>query len=153
MPSQTKQLTHYWTILTKNVAVDQMTNNMILGEVLEEIRYQIPQMEKEKIERAIKKDGIIALPLNAYLASYLESDQPNSQRTITIEYVLPNGKTEKAIEQTINFGSNKRGRNITNIQLFKVCGSGKYIFRLLTKVNGKQESLAEIPLFLTLQYI
>lgn len=153
MPTRTKQLTHYWTVLTKSVAVDQMTNNMILGEVLEEIKYQIPQGEKEKIENTINKTGVIGLPLNASLASYLESDQPNTQRLIAIEYDLPNGRTEKAIEQPLNFGSNKRGRNITNIQSIKVCGSGKYIFRLLTKANGKQEILAEVPLSLTIEYV
>lgn len=153
MPTQNKQLVHYWTVLTKNVAVDKLTNNMILGEVLEEIKYQVPQGEKTKIEEAISNAGEIVLPLNAYLASYLESDQPSSQRVVEIEYELPNGKTESAIEQPLNFGTNKRGRNITNIQSIKVCGSGRYIFRLITKVNGKQEVLAEVPLLVTLEYV
>jgi hypothetical protein len=153
MPTQIKKMTHFWTVLTKSVAVDQMTNNVILGEVLEEIRYQIPQVEKEKIEGVIKKDGSISFPLNAHLVSYLESNEPNSQRVILTEYILPDGKIESTPERALNFGSNKRGRNITTIQMLKVNGSGKYIFRLTTKANGKREVLAEIPLFLTLEYI
>ena len=152
MPTTDKHLRHYWSVLCKSIVVDQFTNNMVLGEVLEEIRYQVPLADKEKLDEAMRK-GEAVLPFEAFLGSYMEADEPNSNLPASFEYVLPNGEVVKMADVSLHFGGNKRGRNITRIQGLKISGSGKYIFRVLTNANVDPEILAEIPLFVGIDYV
>jgi len=147
-----KTLKHYWTVLSKSVVVDKITNNMVLGETIEEIRFQIPDQQKEKFLKTIKENGFVALPFEFCLSSYMEIDKADVDRLLKVEVEMPNGELMNSENVSIHFGPNKRGRHVHKFPGIRYVRSGKYLFRLVGS-NGKSKNiLAELPLSVTVDF-
>ena len=145
---------HYWTILVKNAAITQ-DNNVILGEVIEEIRYQIPLSEKQKFDEAVKLNGVVAIPFGGSIVTYMECDQNKDSQSFRIEVLMPNGEKPVAGNNNLKltFGENKRGRILQKIPMLPISTGGKYIFRLVSVENNIDTILAEIPLYVNLDFV
>lgn len=146
-------INHYWSVLCKTASVDRLTNNVTLGEVVEEIVYQVPLSEKEHFESDMKKDNVVSFPFEGILVSYLETDQPNITRTIILDCILPDEQVIKMGEVALAFGSNKRGRSLASIHGLRINGSGCYKFRITANEGNSTNVLGEIPLYITINFV
>ena len=129
-----------------------MSNNVILGEVVEELHYQIPLADKPRFESDVKKNGMVVLPFEGVLVSYFEDNEANTSQLIHYECVCPDGKIIAVGGSTINFGTNRRSRNMARLEGLKANISGKYLFRISVNEGGKNDIIGEVPLFINIDF-
>lgn len=144
---------HFWTVLTKKTHIDQDTNALILGEILEDVRLDLPVQMKEKFEEEIKDKKKILLPFEYELASFLGTDEPNQKLNLLAELEMPDGSVEKIGELEISTGDTGRVRNRIRSNGLFVANTGMYWFKLYSIENGKKKKLAEVPLKVTVQFV
>ncbi|PIP28474.1 MAG: hypothetical protein COX29_00995 [Candidatus Moranbacteria bacterium CG23_combo_of_CG06-09_8_20_14_all_35_22] len=139
---------HIWSILCKKSIIDAETNNINIGEVLEEITFHIP-MEKD-----------FKLPVNFNfdyeIISFWTSTVRNNEEKfyIEIEFVDPDKKILNKFEQTITFPKNKkRLRTRIKSSAITVTKGGGYLFKIKAKEkeNSSFKLLTEIPLFILIK--
>lgn len=143
---------HYWTIACKSAAIDQITNNIILGQTVEEVHFEIPKDMHSQFLTTLKKDGYVALPYEFFIISYLEQS-PDTEGNIKIVYNFPNGKKETIAEASVNYGANGRGRHILKMPGLKFNDQGRYNLQVISVEDKKEQELIEIPIFIKYSFI
>ena len=143
---------HYWTVLTKKTHVDQETQTLVLGEVLEEIQMSLPKQAKEKFEAEVAKNGMVNVPFEYEIVSYLGSDDPKVKTSLQIELVLPNGHPTRPVSVNIDFAGKTRMRSRVRSNLLSIGGSGMHWFRIYEIQGDKKQQLAELPLLIKVDF-
>lgn len=144
---------HYWTVLIKKSNIDDETKALILGEVLEEVQLSMPMQLKEKFEQDIIADGMVSLPFDYELVSYIGSNKPNTKVKLQMELSLPNGKPTKPVLVDIDFGDKIRMRSRMRSNILTISGSGLHLFKMYEILGDERKLLAELPLNITVNFV
>lgn len=147
------QVKHYWTIIVQKSHLDKETNNLVLGEAIENIKFRLAKAHQGQFMEQIAKDQLVPLPFNLEVVSYLESDQPNVTKDFVLEIELPNKKIAKSPIIQVHFGKNGRARNRFRMDAVPVSESGPNKFRLVYKEGNREVSLVEIPVFINIEFV
>lgn len=145
-------MNHYWTLLAKKSHIDQETNSLVLGEIIEEIQVGFSTQFKEKFALEIEEKKAVTLPYEFEIISYLGPSKPNETVKILIEVELPNHHKVNIIEQTLRFEGDKKMRNRIKSNAIQVGGTGTHIFRVLDITSGTKKTLMELPLSITVTF-
>jgi hypothetical protein len=138
---------HYWTVVVRKSHIDADSNILILGEVLEEIQFGIPPDLKKKLEEEIAAKGMVMMPFDFEVISYLGTEQIGKKINLLVEIRLPNGSTVKTSESVLMF-EKERMRNRLRLNALPISGSGVSKVKVF-QLSGKDKSLlAEIPLLI-----
>lgn len=144
---------HYWTLIAKKSHIDQDTNTLIVGEILENIQLGLPKNLKERFEQDIVSNQMVLLPFEFEIISYIGSDKPNEDFVMTMEVELPNHHVAKMGDLKISSGKTGKLRNRFRSNGLPISGSGVNRFRVF-EISGKDKRLlAEIPLSIELQFV
>ena len=143
---------HLWTLITRQSNIDQETKNIIIGEVLEDIQFDLPLEAKEKFDQEIKTSKQISIPLVFEIVSCLSETDANLKPQIRFEVELPNGHRIDLGNLEAVFGKNGKVHIRLRSSTLPISGPGVNTFRLL-QVAGKESTiLSEVPLTITINF-
>jgi len=145
---------HYWTILVKKSHIDSETNNLILGESIEEIQFTIEKEKETKFQIESKEKKYVMLPFELEIISYLERTTKDDSNEIPLEVdiITPNETVFKFNPTVIPFKEKDRTRHRYKTNALPVNTNGRYLIRSSINNNSKQQIISEIPLFITLKF-
>jgi hypothetical protein len=143
---------HIWTILAKKSHIDQDTNNLIIGEVVEEIQITLPKEAKAAFEAEIEKNKMSHLPMEFEVLSYFVVDELKEKSEVSIELELPNGHTFEMIRYTLNEAKNGRMRGRIRCPKLPFSRAGVNHFKLYDVSNKNKKLLTDIPLYIKLSF-
>lgn len=143
---------HYWTLIVRKSHIDQDTNALIIGEVLENVQFGLPADMKEQFERDVKSKLAVPLPFEFEMVSFMGTEKPNQDIALEIELVLVNGHVITLGKPKLSSGKTGKFRHRIRSVGLPVCGSGKNLFRVFEIVEEKRHLLAEVPLMVEVNF-
>lgn len=143
---------HYWTVITKKTVIDQETNVLVLGEVIEDVTFTLPNDLKNKFAEDIGTQGSAPFPLMFEVVSFLEGTSGEKECVLELDIELPNKKVVNAGSTSVKLGDNGRVRNRFRSNGVPVSGDGINWFRVYNKTDKKRELLAEIPVHIKINF-
>lgn len=143
-------LQHIWTVLAKKSHIDQDTNNLIIGEVVEEIQISLPKEAQSAFENDLKKNKMSLLPMEFEIISYFVVDELGEKSEVSIEIELPNGHTFEMIRYDLKEAKNGRMRGRIRSPNLPFSQSGVNHFKIYDISNKNKNLLADIPLYIKL---
>ena len=144
---------HYWTVLIKKSYTDELSKALVLGEVLENVRLNIPLNMKENFEQELISKKFVTLPFDFEILTFLGSDEPDQNAKLILELELPNGEINQLMTVDVATGATGKCRNCFRSNGLFVGGSGVNKFRVYDVTDGKRKKLAEIPLGIDVQFV
>ncbi len=143
---------HYWTLIARRVSIDQETNNLIIGEALEDVQFTLPMESKGQFDQEIAANEFVPLPFEYEVVSFLGSDNISEKSSFYLEIELPNKHKIRMNEIEAVFGKNGRARLRFRSTGIPVSGSGTNSFRLYERAGTAERLMTEIPLLVTVKF-
>ncbi|MDB5178966.1 MAG: hypothetical protein JWN01_909 [Patescibacteria group bacterium] len=142
---------HIWTVITQKSSIDQETNNLTLGEVLEELQVGFTGEVKDLTEAVV-------IPMNFEVVSmFTQTASKKAQGgTVQINILDPHKKELGNTEQRIEIPANSRRlRSRIRATGFPFTKVGDYTFEIRFKADVDEDFqlVANIPVGVTLKKI
>lgn len=141
---------HIWTILCQSSSVDIDTNILSLFNCIEELNLTIDKTQ------LIDKEKLV-IPVGFQMVSFwvIKDNSRDNILEIKGEIIDPSGKSLNKFDNKFNIKKGAlRFRNRINIQGLPVTKEGRYIIRIMQKMekNKDFEVVAELPLDIKIGY-
>lgn len=139
------RIEHIWSVLCSDVSVDQVTQNVTLFNVIEQLN-----LKKTELDAKRKSGEKIVIPFPFKLVIFFRKIGDSVfSGDIKCELVDPAGQILGGNENEINFPDiqKDRLRVITGFSGMPIDTEGYYLFRVFVRAKGGQyEKVSEVPL-------
>jgi hypothetical protein len=135
---------HIWSLVCRDTKVDDVSNNLSITDVLEDVQFDIKTDSK-----GYKPGKPIATELQLHLVSVFYRDKPGNQEQLSTTAVVldPQGTKLGEFNADITFQKkNRRMRSIMRFESIVLTTTGTYMFQVYINENDKRRNVTTIPL-------
>ena len=146
MNKKNNKIKHIWSLVCTNTAVDKISNNISLFNVIEQLN--IPIIKEDLVKIGQKA---ISIPINFEIVNQFEILSKVNNFEVRLDFLDPAGvclmKTEHELEIPNN-SNTKNIRFIVKISKIKITSSGKYYISVSVREPDEKEfeEVYKIPL-------
>lgn len=137
---------HIWSVLCQRSVVDRDSNTISMFDMLEELSVGIKTNAPEGTNN--RPEGIINVPIQYDIVSFWTKEDENSDSSLQIEFIDPNGKSLQTFNHMLEFKEHKRLRSRIHVVGISITTVGIYTFHVKIKEKDKENfrTIAQLPL-------